>query len=259
MHINKLFSLNGKVAVVIGGAGKIGLPISEALAESGATVYIASRSPESYKDAVKNFQKRNLDVHGIQLDFTNEKSVEDAIKYIDFNSKIPDILVNSACGRPMKRFMDDTIENWDLSMEINARGMFIVNRAFARVMAKQKKGSIINISSIYGVVAPDMSIYKGSDFETEPDYPFLKGGAIMLSKYFASYYAEKNVRFNVISPGGFYNNQPEPFFSKYIQKVPMKRMAYHDDMKGAVVFLASNASSYITGCNIPVDGGWTIV
>ena len=155
--------------------------------------------------------------------------------------------------------MDDSIDNWDLSMTTNARGSFIINRLFGNAMAEQGSGSIINISSIYGVVAPDMSIYEGSNFETEPDYPFIKGGLIMLSKYLASYYAKKNVRVNVIAPGGLYNNQPEPFLSKYKAKVPMGRMAVEDDLKGPALFLASDLSSYVTGTVLPVDGGWTSI
>ena len=104
-----------------------------------------------------------------------------------------------------------------------------------------------------------MTLYEGSDFETEPDYAFLKGGIISFSKYLSSYYAKKGVRVNCISPGGFYNNQPEPFLSKYIAKTPMGRMAEHDDMKGVALFLASDASKYITGSVIAVDGGWTVI
>jgi len=155
--------------------------------------------------------------------------------------------------------MEDSVENWDKSMSVNARGLFITCRAFGNVMAKRGSGSIINISSIYGMVAPDMKIYEGSDFETEPDYPFTKGGTIMFSKYLASYYADRNVRVNCIAPGGFYNNQSEPFLTKYTEKTLLTRMAKHDDMKGVALFLASRASEYITGCVIPVDGGWTAV
>ena len=109
------------------------------------------------------------------------------------------------------------------------------------------------------MVAPDMNIYNGLDFETEPDYPFIKGGIISFSKYLSSYYAKSNVRVNCISPGGFFNNQPELFLKNYISKTPLGRMANHDDMKGIALFLASDASSYITGSTIPVDGGWTAI
>ena len=158
----------------------------------------------------------------------------------------------------MKKFFHDTPDNWDKSMEVNARGMFVTCRAFGNAMAKQGKGSIINISSIYGLVAPDMSIYEGSDFETEPDYPFIKGGIISFSKYLSSYYSKKNVRVNCISPGGFFNDQEEPFLSKYIAKTPLGRMASEDDFRGVVAYLASDMSKYMTGQNLSVDGGWGV-
>jgi NAD(P)-dependent dehydrogenase (short-subunit alcohol dehydrogenase family) len=259
MHINKLLSLKGKTAVVIGGAGKIGFPMAEALAEAGALVYIASSREDSYEEAVQKLSDAGLKARGIRLDMSEEKSVLQALKTIKQDSKIPDILINSGCSRPMRKFMEDSVENWDLSMSVNARGIFVTCRSFANAMAEQGSGSIINISSIYGMVAPDMNIYEGSDFETEPDYPFIKGGVIMFSKYLASYYAKKGVRVNCIAPGGFFNNQPEPFLTNYIEKVPLGRMACHDDIKGAALFLSSKASEYITGHVLPIDGGWTVV
>jgi len=259
MHINKLFSLEGKSAVVIGGAGKIGFPMAQALAEAGCLVYIASTQKKNYEVAVKNLLASGLNARGVLLDMSDETSVLASLEIIKNDGYTPDILINSACNRPMKNFMEDSVENWDLSMSVNARGIFVTCRAFANAMAQRGSGSIINISSIYGLVAPDMNIYEGSDFETEPDYPFIKGGVIMLSKYFASYYSKKGVRVNCIAPGGFFNDQPEPFLSKYVNKAPLGRMACHDDMKGAALFLASRASSYITGHVLPVDGGWTIV
>lgn len=259
MHTSELFSLKDQCAVVVGGAGKIGFPMAQALAEAGAKVYIASRHRENYLISVKKLYDEGLDVEGVTLDQSNENNVLEVIDQISNDYKVPNILINSGCSRPMKYYFDDTVDNWDKSMTINARGMFITCRAFGNVMAKHGKGSIINISSIYGMVAPDMGVYEGSDFETEPDYPFIKGGIISFSKYLSSYFANKNVRVNCISPGGFFNNQPEPFLSKYIAKTPLKRMATHDDMKGIALFLASDASSYITGSVIPVDGGWTSV
>ena len=258
MHINELLSLEGKVAVVVGGAGKIAFPMAEALAESGALVYIASTNEENYKSAVKKLVDSGLNAKGIRLDISDEENVLQAIETIREESKTPDVLINSGCNRPMRKFMKDSVENWDRSMNVNARGLFVTCRAFGNAMAEQGSGSIINISSIYGLVAPDMKVYEGSDFETEPDYPFLKGGTIMFSKYLASYYANAGVRVNCIAPGGFFNDQPEPFLTKYTNKVLMGRMACHDDMKGAALFLASRASDYITGSVVPVDGGWTI-
>lgn len=259
MHINDLFSLSNKCAVVIGGAGKIGFPMSEALAEAGAKVFIVSTNKSNYETAVLKLKKTNLDTQGLCLDQTNEKSVKECIEFITKNFKVPDILVNCGVERPMKKYFEDSVESWDRSMEVNARGLFITCREFGKRMAKQKSGSIINVASIYGVVAPDQSIYENTSVQTEPDYPYTKGGMIMFSKYLASLFAKDNVRVNSIVPGGFFNNQEEPFLSRYTKKVPMGRMAYHDDLKGITVFLASNASNYITGTVIAVDGGFTII
>jgi len=259
MHTKDLFSLEGKCALVVGGAGKIGFPMAEAMAEAGAIVYIASTSKENYEPAVANLVSQGLQSKGIHLDQSDEKNVKEVLREIRADFKTPDVLINSGCNRPMTKFFEDDVEKWDESFATNARGLFVLCRAFGNAMAEENVGSIINVSSIYGIVAPDMHIYEGSDFETEPDYPFLKGGAVMFSKYLASYYAKRGVRVNCIAPGGFDNNQPEPFLSKYKQKVPMGRMAYHDDMKGPALFLASDASRYVTGAVIPADGGLTIV
>jgi len=259
MHINELFSLNGQCAVVIGGAGKIGFPMAESLAEANAKVYIASRNKENHQLAVQKLKLKGLNVKGIAIDQSDESSILHALETISGDFKTPDILINAGCSRPMQKFFDDTADNWDRSMEVNAKGLFLTCRAFGNAMAAQNSGSIINISSIYGLVAPDMSIYEEVDFETEPDYPFIKGGIISFSKYLSSFYSKKNVRVNCISPGGFFNDQDDAFLKKYIAKTPLGRMAYHDDMKGIALFLASKASSYITGSVIPVDGGWTAI
>ena len=259
MHINTLFSLKGQTALVIGGAGKIGFPMSESLAEAGARVYIGSRALARCEAAAVKLRSAGLNVLAIRIDQADEASVGACLSAISNGTKAPSILVNCGVERPMKRFFNDTVEAWDRSMTVNARGLFVCCRTFGRAMAEGGGGSIINVASIYGLRAPDMTIYEGSPFETEPDYPYTKGGMIMFSKYLASYWARRNVRVNCIAPGGFFNHQAEPFFSKYVHKVPLGRMAGHDDLKGATVFLASQASAYITGAVIPIDGGFTVV
>ena len=259
MNVNKMFSLENKTAVVIGGAGKIGFPISEALAEAGACVFICSTNFDNIDKAVKKLKNKGLNVHEFVLDQTNESDIKSLINKINCEFPPLKILFNSGVVRPMKNFFEDTLENFNQSMKINAGGLFLTCKLFGSEIAKNGGGSIVNISSIYGSVAPDMKIYEGSDFETEPDYPYTKGGMNMFSKYWASYFSNKKVRVNVISPGGFFNNQQEPFLSKYISKVPMGRMAINKDLKGVSVFLASDASDYITGNNIFVDGGFNII
>ena len=169
-------------------------------------------------------------------------------------------MVNSGVSRPPEFIgRKDTVESWDASMSTNARGTFISSRLFAEAMAERGKGSIINISSVYGIIAPDPKIYEGTDLFTESDYPYNKGGAIMYSKYLASMFGHKGVRVNCIAPGGLFNHQPEPFLSRYTAKVPLGRMASPGDLHGVAIFLASDASSYITGTNFVVDGGWSII
>jgi len=259
MHIKELFDLRGRIALVAGGAGKYGRPISEALAEAGATVIIASRNKEKCRELAKEFSERKLKVYGEKLDQSDESSAKELLIRIKNGFGIPQILINCAVHRPMKRYYDDDISAWDESMSVNARGLFIMCRVFGNAMAKEGKGSIINIASIYGVVAPDMKIYEGTNMGTEPDYPYNKGGMIMYTKYLASYYAKSGVRANCITPGGMFANQVEPFLSRYCAKTLLDRMAQPSDIKGAVVFLASDASSYATGINLIVDGGLSII
>lgn len=259
MHIQELFSLKNKCAVVVGGAGKIGWPISQVLAEAGANVCIACTNKEHGDEAAQKLKDQGLVAEGFVMDQSDEKSVLACLEKIKEKFKIPDILVNCGVERPMKKFFDDTIENWDRSMAVNSRGLFITCRAFAKAMKENGNGSIINVASIYGLVAPDQHIYEGTDIQTEPDYPYIKGGMIMFSKYLASLLAKDKIRVNCIAPGGLLNNQGEPFVSQYTAKVPLGRMAEADDVKGVAIFLASDASCYITGTVIPVDGGFTII
>ncbi|MEK7084428.1 MAG: SDR family NAD(P)-dependent oxidoreductase, partial [Patescibacteria group bacterium] len=232
MHIQDLFSLKNKCAVVVGGAGKIGFPISEALAEAGASVVIASKSKEHCDEAAGKLKAQGLVAEGFAMDQSDERSVLDCLSRVTETLKTPDILVNCAVERPMKKFFDDTVENWDRSMAVNSRGLFVTCRAFARAMKENGGGSIINVSSIYGLVAPDQDIYEGTDIQTEPDYPYNKGGMIMFSKYLASLLAKDTIRVNCIAPGGLFNNQDERFVRQYTEKVPLGRMAEADDIKG---------------------------
>ena len=252
-----MFSLSNKNALVIGGKGKIGFAISCGLARQGAKVYVASRDTYVSSDMKKVFE--SLDIEVFQMDASKEDDVTKVVHQINIDSGDLDILVNSSAWRPLTNFMEDSIENWEMSIKVNSSAIFVPSRIIGKKMAKNKKGSIINISSIYGITAPPMSIYKDCDFETEPDYPFLKAGCIGLSRYFSSYFAQENVRVNVVAPGGVYNNQPKGFTLRYNDMVPMKRMASAEDIVGAVLFLASDASSYVTGIVLPVDGGWTSV
>ena len=258
MNIKELFSLKNRCAIVFGGFGKIGYPITEGLLESGAKVYVVSRNAKKNKAKISKLSKFSENLVTYNANCANEKEVKKFINFLNKKKEVPSILINSAVERPMKKLMDDSVKNWDKSMDINSRSLFITTKLFAEVMASYQGGSIINISSIYGIVAPKMKIYKGTNLGTEPDYPYNKGGMIMYSKYLAAYYAKSQIRVNVIAPGGFYAKQETKFLKQYIDMVPLERMATHDDLKGVAIFLASNASAYITGAVIPVDGGFTI-
>lgn len=259
MHIKKLFDLTGRVALVSGGAGKYGRPIAAALGEAGATVIIASRDEAKCKLEAEEMRKDSLKVYGEILNQADEKSVKALNKRVQQKIGPVEILVNCAVYRPMTKYYEDDVSTWDESMAVNARGLFIMCREFGNAMAKIGRGNIINIASMYGVVAPDMKIYEGTNIFTEPDYPYTKGGMIMYTQYLASYYAKAGVRVNSISPGGMFANQPEPFVSNYCAKTLLGRMANSDDIKGAIVLLASDAAAYITGINLVIDGGWTAI
>jgi NAD(P)-dependent dehydrogenase (short-subunit alcohol dehydrogenase family) len=254
---HKLFSVNNKVAIIIGGKGKIGFEISCALSELGAKVIVASRNKSKDRNIIEKF--KSLKIEDLIIDAANEKDVKKAVLYVEKKYGAIDVLINCASWRPMTKFMDDSVENWERSIKQNSSALFVPSRIIGKIMAEKNFGSIINISSIYGINAPPMSIYENCDFITEPDYPYIKSGCIGFSKYLSSYFAKNNVRVNVVAPGGVSNNQSLEFTNNYNKIVPMGRMADVKDIVGVIIFLSSDASRYITGTVIPVDGGWTSI
>jgi NAD(P)-dependent dehydrogenase (short-subunit alcohol dehydrogenase family) len=257
MDVRKMFDLTGKVALVTGGTGVYGKPISEALAEAGAHVVIASRNLESCKQWAVELVDRGFQASAEGYDQGDEQSVLRLSRDVRKKLGEVDVLVNNSVAKPMASYTD-RLASWRQSMEVNADGIFAISRAFLDPMMERGRGSIINISSIQGVVAPDFQNYSGTSMSTPPDYHFHKHGLIGLTKYMAAMAGPRGVRVNAISPGGF---DPEvakdPFLSQYCRRVFLGRMAERDDLKGVIVFLASEASGYITGQNIIVDGGYT--
>lgn len=260
MSILDRFSLRGKIALVTAGAGPLfGSSISRALAEAGATVITASRSLEANQEFAESLQKEGLDAHGMQLDI----SVPDSIRTLhrDIIQKFGrlDILVNSALTRDGHTGgqEEQNPDVWNRAAMGDFSGLFLICQLFIPDMVQQGNGSIINISSIYGVVSNDPTIYEGTTMRQPPSYTFVKAGMINYTRYLACYYGKQGVRANSISPGGYFNNQPKAFVDQYCRRVPVGRMLDNDDIQGAVVFLASDASSYVTGTNLMVDGGWT--
>jgi NAD(P)-dependent dehydrogenase (short-subunit alcohol dehydrogenase family) len=250
------FRLDGKVVLVTGGAGLYGRQIVLALAEAGALVVTASRDVAKLEVYASELRARELDVTADSLDQGDEPSILRLRDELIAKHGRIDVLVNNAVLRTMRDWSDPA-ENFARSMEVNATGLFLITRAMGDQMAKQAGGSIVNVGSIQGSVGPDFTLYEGLGMGAPPDYFFHKGGMIQLTRYAASVLGKHGVRVNCVSPGGFYDGQDARFVERYAARTLLGRMAGENDLGGAIVFLASDASAYITGANIPVDGGYT--
>jgi NAD(P)-dependent dehydrogenase (short-subunit alcohol dehydrogenase family) len=260
MNILDRFSLRGKIALVTAGAGPLfGSSISWALAEAGATVITASRSLETNQKFADTLRAKGHDAHGMQFDLSDSDSIRALHSQVISEFGRLDILVNSALTRDGHAggHEEQTPETWKNAGQGDFSGLFLICQQFIPDMIRHGGGSIINISSIYGVVSNDPTIYEGTTMRQPPSYTFVKAGMINYTRYLACYYGKQGVRANCISPGGYINNQPEAFIKNYCHRVPVGRMLDNEDIKGAVVFLASDASAYVTGTNLMVDGGWT--
>ena len=255
MNVKNLLNLKGKIILVSGGAGQYGRCIVEGLAEADGTVITASRNLEAGEKLSKEFNAKGLDVHAMRVDQAEPDSVSQLKEQIKKQFGRLDVFVNNAVSRPMEGY-DEPIENFAESMRVNATGMWHILREMADLIAKSGGGSIINISSMMGMFGPDLTNYEGTDMgDMPPDYFFHRGGMINLTRYLARMLADKKIRANCISPGGLFNDQPQRFLENYHKKVPAGRMANNDDIKGLAVLLASDASAYINGENILMDGG----
>lgn len=252
----EMFDLTGRVAVVTGGAGLFGRQIAEALAEAGARTFMASRNVEKLRAQADLFRQAGLDITALHLDQSSESSVQTLLKQVIDAAGGVDILVNNSVLRPMSDWSSPAAD-FAKSMEVNATGIFMMTRTFGEYMAERGHGSIINVSSIQGTVGPDFTLYEGLGWGTPPDYFFHKGGMMQLTRFAASKLGPRGVRVNAISPGGFFNGQDSRFVERYNARTFLGRMADDSDIKGVIVFLASDASAYITGANIAVDAGYT--
>ena len=253
------FSLKGKVAVVTGGAGLYGRQIVEALAEAGAKTFIAARNVEKL-EAVSTYQcERGQDVTPLHLDLASNKSIDNLYDTVIERAGKCDVLVNNAVIRNANVGWDHDLEAYDKSLHVNASALFKITRLFSQAMQVEKSGSIINISSMMGIVGIERANYAGTTMEANPSpiYFYEKGGMINFTRWAASMLGPDNVRVNCLSPGGYESGQPTQFIANYSARTQLGRMANDNDLKGAIVFLASDASSYLTGTNIPVDGGYT--
>jgi len=254
MNYKSLFSLRNKVVIVVGGAGLIGREIVKGLSDFGAKVYIVDINKEAAEKIITKVIKF------IYLDITSEDSIRKALSEVYSEAKKIDVLINCAYPKTYDwglKLEDVTFDSWKDNVNSHLGGYFLCSKVAADLMKKKAKGVIINFASIYGVVAPDFSIYKGTNMTMPAAYSAIKGGIIAFTKYLATYYVKYNIRANVISPGGVFNGQDIAFLKEYAKKTPLNRMADPKDIVGAVIFLSSDASSYITGQNLIVDGGWS--
>ena len=256
MNVLESFRLDGKVAVVTGGAGLYGRQIVEALAEAGARTFMASRNLDKLREQAAIFQAAGLTVESLQYDQASEESIEQLLRQVTDAAGGVDVLVNNAVLRCMDDWSSPAAD-FAKSMEANATGLFLITRAFGEYMASRGHGSIINIGSIQGLVGPDYTLYEDLGWGIDPDYFVHKGGMMQLTRFAASKLGPRGVRVNTIVPGGFFNNQDPRFLPRYYARTFLGRMANDTDLKGAIVFLASDASQYITGADLAVDGGYT--
>ncbi|MED0703008.1 MULTISPECIES: oxidoreductase [Aeribacillus] len=257
-----LFNLEGKTILVTGGAGLIGSTFVETLYFYGADVVIGDINQDKAESLIKDLYDRNKTNRIVfkYLDITNPESVMKCISNIVSEFGKIDVLVNNAYPRNKNygsKYENIDFNDWKENVDMHLNGYFLVSHVASKQMMKQRFGKIINIASIYGMRGPRFKIYEGTNMTMPAEYAAIKGGIINFTRYLATYLGPYQITANCISFGGVYDNQPESFVKKYSEMVPLGRMANKEDLRGVIVFLASDSSNYITGQNIVVDGGWT--
>jgi NAD(P)-dependent dehydrogenase (short-subunit alcohol dehydrogenase family) len=268
--MDNLFSLKNKTAIVTGALGLLGKKHCEALADAGANVIVADMNEAACEAFAAALGERH---GGLKIDVTSEDSLKIArdkiitrygtIDVLVNNAAINDMFENPGMAKELSAFENYPLDAFKKSRDVNVTGVFLASQVFGSVMAKQGSGSIINIASTYGIVGPDQSIYRDEcgeqTFYKSPVYPVTKGAVVNFTRFLAAYWGNKGVRVNTLSPGGVENSQNEFFIQNYSAKTLLGRMARPTDYQGALVFLASEASAYMTGANLVVDGGWTAI
>jgi NAD(P)-dependent dehydrogenase (short-subunit alcohol dehydrogenase family) len=273
MTILDKFSLKDRVAIVTGGGGQLGTEFCRTLAEAGASVVVADLLMDHAVRSNKLLTDSGNASFPFELDITSVESTRELVVETLKRFGRIDVLINCAAldpkfdpdaaskGIPPGAFEDYPLDQWNAALNVNLTGIFLVTQACVKPMIEQgKKGSIINICSTYGLNGPDQRIYikDGKRVAYKPVYyTVTKAGVLGFTKYLAAYYAETEIRVNALTPGGVFNNHEEYFVKNYSAKTILGRMAKKDEMNGALLFLASDASSYMTGNNVIVDGGWT--
>lgn len=263
-YLEKLFSLKDRVAVVTGGMGQLGAQYVGALAAAGARVAVYDLKEEPNPVLKKLAQSHP--VRFFPVDITDRRDLEKATDELEAAWGAPGILINNAAidfppRAAGEKSEKDSLSDWERVLKVNVTGVFLCCRVIGERMAKASGGSIINISSTYGMVSPDQRIYSApgrrEQFLKPAAYGVSKAGVLNLTRYLATYWADRRIRVNALSLGGVFNRQEPSFVKNYSQRAPMGRMAREDEYNGAILFLASDASSYMTGANLVIDGGWT--
>jgi len=269
-EVKGMFDLSGRVAVITGGAGLLGREFSKTLAQAGASVVVADIDERRGEEVASRLLQAGLIAVFAPVDVSQKPSIAAMVDSTLRSWKRVDILVNCAALDPKfetgrapefsTSFEDFPLEAWDRALEVNLTGLFLCSQAVARPMLDVGQGVIVNIASTYGLVGPDQRIYQreGQPRQFKPVYYSVsKAGVLGLTRYLAAYYAGKNIRVNTLTPGGVQQAQDPRFVEEYSARTILGRMARGDELNGALLFLASDASSYMTGANLVVDGGWT--
>ena len=269
--IQKSFDLAGKVAVITGGSGFLGEKHSEAIAEFGGIPILLDTDEKAGRDKASRISSEyHVDCKFILCDITDESQILNIKDFILSKFKKIDILINNAAidskvgeksKKNLSRLENFPINQWNLELAVGLTGSMLCSKVFGYEMSKNKCGVILNISSDLGIIAPNQQLYQNEELldDEQPvkpiTYSVIKHGVIGLTKYMATYWAHKGVRCNALCPGGVYNNQPDEFVKKISNLIPLGRMAHEDDFKAAIVFMVSDASIYMNGSVVSIDGG----
>jgi len=252
------FGLQNKVAVVTGGAGLLGTSICRALSEAGATVVVAENDEGRGIELENQIKGYGLKAKYVKIDIASEESVVKAVAEIIRRFGKIDVWINNAYPRTKDwgtKFENISMESFRKNVDMHMNGYFLCCQKALEEMKKRKSGVLINIGSHYGALGPNFSVYEGTEMTMPAAYSLIKGGIVNFSRYLATYYAKYNVRVNAVCPGGIFDNQDPVFVEKYNKLVPLNKMASSDDIAAPILFLCTEAASYITGQVLMVDGG----
>jgi NAD(P)-dependent dehydrogenase (short-subunit alcohol dehydrogenase family) len=271
LNSNNLFDLNGRVAIITGGTGLLGQQHAEAIVRAGGIPVLADIRVSSLDPLSQDWKARfGEKACAIQTDITDPKSVKNLLKQVLDKFGRIDILINNAANNPKMENKADVefsrleyfpLEQWDADLNVGLKGAFLCSQVIGSEMARRKQGVIVNVASDLAVIAPDQRLYRkpGLSEDQQPvkpvTYSVVKTGLVGLTRYLATYWADRGIRVNAISPGGVYNNQPDDFVERLTNLIPLGRMANANEYQAAILFLCSDASSYMTGANLVIDGG----